>query len=81
MDSHFPSLSGVIIDPAFVWTLLSENYSSALEISRYYVIIFGLQMEGLPTQGVRIAHPRAGKRCQIPSVSFHVLALLPCAAK
>lgn len=56
MDSHFPSLPGVIIDSAFVWTLLSENYSSALEISRYYVIILGLQMEGLTTQGVRIAH-------------------------
>lgn len=53
---QIPSLPGVIIDSAFVWTLLSENYSSACELSRYYAIILGLQIEDLTTQGARIAH-------------------------
>lgn len=56
MDLQFPSLSGIIIDYAFVWTLLSENYSSAFEINRYCVIILGLQIEDLNTQEVRIEH-------------------------
>lgn len=56
MDLQFPSLPGIIIDFAFVWTLLSENYPNAFEINRYYVIILGLQIEDLTTQGVRIAH-------------------------